>query len=291
MKGIILAGGSGTRLYPATLGCSKQLLSVYDKPMIYYPLSILLLLNIKEILIISTKKDFSLFKHLFGTGEDLGVRFTYLIREKPRWIADAFLIGEEFIGNDKVCLILGDNLFYGESLKKTLREAVSFDDGAVVFGYPVEDPRPFGVIEFDENQNVISIEEKPANPKSNFIVPGLYFYDNDVVKISKTLECSKRGELEISSVNEAYLKNKKLKVKLFEEDVVWQDTGTHKELLNASIFVRKMQQEGRFVGCLEEIAYENGFISKEKLLELAKKMEKTEYGQHILKIAKWRKIE
>lgn len=286
MKGIILAGGSGTRLYPATLGCSKQLLSVYDKPMIYYPLSILLLLNIKEILIISTKKDFSLFQHLFGTGEDLGVRFTYLIQEKPRGIADAFLIGEEFIGNDKVCLILGDNLFYGESLKKTLREAISFDDGAVVFGYPVEDPRPFGVIEFDENQNVISIEEKPANPKSNFIVPGLYFYDNDVVKISKTLECSKRGELEISSVNEAYLKNKKLKVKLFEEDVVWQDTGTHKELLNASIFVRKMQQEGRFVGCLEEIAYENGFISKEKLLELAKKMEKTEYGQHILKIAK-----
>ena len=291
MKGIILAGGSWTRLYPATLGCSKQLLSVYDKPMIYYPLSILLLLNIKEILIISTKKDFSLFQHLFGTGEDLGVRFTYLIQEKPRGIADAFLIGEEFIGNDKVCLILGDNLFYGESLKKTLREAISFDDGAVVFGYPVEDPRPFGVIEFDENQNVISIEEKPANPKSNFIVPGLYFYDNDVVKISKTLECSKRGELEISSVNEAYLKNKKLKVKLFEEDVVWKDTGTHKELLNASIFVRKMQQEGRFVGCLEEIAYENGFISKEKLLELAKKMEKTEYGQHILKIAKWRKIE
>lgn len=286
MKGIILAGGSGTRLYPATLGCSKQLLSVYDKPMIYYPLSILLLLNIKEILIISTKKDFSLFQHLFGTGEDLGVRFTYLIQEKPRGIADAFLIGEEFIGDDKVCLILGDNLFYGESLKKTLREAISFDDGAVVFGYPVEDPRPFGVIEFDENQNVISIEEKPANPKSNFIVPGLYFYDNDVVKISKTLECSKRGELEISSVNEAYLRNKKLKVKLFEEDVVWQDTGTHKELLNASIFVRKMQQEGRFVGCLEEIAYENGFISKEKLLELAKKMEKTEYGQHILKIAK-----
>ena len=286
MKGIILAGGSGTRLYPATLGCSKQLLSVYDKPMIYYPLSILLLLNIKEILIISTKKDFSLFQHLFGTGEDLGVRFTYLIQEKPRGIADAFLIGEEFIGNDKVCLILGDNLFYGESLKKTLRQAVSFDDGAVVFGYPVEDPRPFGVIEFDENQNVISIEEKPKNPKSNFIVPGLYFYDNDVVKISKTLECSKRGELEISSVNEAYLKNKKLKVKLFEEDVVWQDTGTHKELLNASIFVRKMQQEGRFVGCLEEIAYENGFITKEKLLELAKKMEKTEYGQHILNIAK-----
>ncbi len=286
MKGIILAGGSGTRLYPATLGCSKQLLSVYDKPMIYYPLSILLLLNIKEILIISTKKDFSLFQHLFGTGEDLGVRFTYLIQEKPRGIADAFLIGEEFIGNDKVCLILGDNLFYGDSLKKTLRQAVSFDDGAVVFGYPVEDPRPFGVIEFDENQNVISIEEKPKNPKSNFIVPGLYFYDNDVVKISKTLECSKRGELEISSVNEAYLKNKKLKVKLFEEDVVWQDTGTHKELLNASIFVRKMQQEGRFVGCLEEIAYENGFITKEKLLELAKKMEKTEYGQHILNIAK-----
>ncbi len=286
MKGIILAGGSGTRLYPATLGCSKQLLSVYDKPMIYYPLSILLLLNIKEILIISTKKDFSLFQHLFGTGEDLGVKFTYLIQEKPRGIADAFLIGEEFIGNDKVCLILGDNLFYGESLKKTLKQAVSFDDGAVVFGYPVEDPRPFGVIEFDENQNVISIEEKPKNPKSNFIVPGLYFYDNDVVKISKTLECSKRGELEISSVNEAYLKNKKLKVKLFEEDVVWQDTGTHKELLNASIFVRKMQQEGRFVGCLEEIAYENGFITKEKLLELAKKMEKTEYGQHILNIAK-----
>ncbi len=286
MKGIILAGGSGTRLYPATLGCSKQLLSVYDKPMIYYPLSILLLLNIKEILIISTKKDFSLFQHLFGTGEDLGVRFKYLIQEKPRGIADAFLIGEEFIGNDKVCLILGDNLFYGESLKKTLRQAVSFDDGAVVFGYPVKDPRPFGVIEFDENQNVISIEEKPENPKSNFIVPGLYFYDNDVVKISKTLECSKRGELEISSVNEAYLKNKKLKVKLFEEDVVWQDTGTHKELLNASIFVRKMQQEGRFVGCLEEIAYENGFITKEKLLELAKKMEKTEYGQHILNIAK-----
>ncbi len=286
MKGIILAGGSGTRLYPATLGCSKQLLSVYDKPMIYYPLSILLLLNIKEILIISTKKDLSLFQHLFGTGEDLGVSFTYLVQEKPRGIADAFLIGEEFIGNDMVCLILGDNLFYGESLKKTLREAISFEDGAVVFGYPVEDPRPFGVIEFDENQNVISIEEKPKNPKSNFIVPGLYFYDNDVVKISKTLECSKRGELEISSVNEAYLKNKKLKVKLFEKDVVWQDTGTHKELLNASIFVRKMQQEGRFVGCLEEIAYENGFISKEKLLELAKKMEKTEYGQHILNIAK-----
>lgn len=285
MKGIILAGGTGSRLYPATFSCCKQLLNVYDKPMVYYPLSILLLLQLKEILIISTEKDILLFRQLFKTGEQLGVTFQYKVQKEPRGIADAFIVGEEFIKNEKVCLILGDNLIYGKNLKKTLNKAASFKEGAVVFGYCVKNPKDFGVVELNEKGEAVSIEEKPKNPKSNYAVVGLYFYDSSVVEIAKSVKKSKRGELEISSVNDVYLKNNKLKVELFEKDVVWQDTGTHKELLNASIFVRQMQQEDVFVGCLEEIAFENGFINKEQLLSLAKKLDKTEYGKHLLKIA------
>ena len=287
MKGIVLAGGLGSRLYPATLGCSKQLLSIYDKPMIYYSVSILLMCKIKQILIISTQKDLNSFKDLFKTGEDLGVEFSYLVQKEPKGLADAFLVGEEFVGNEKVCLILGDNMFYGKSLQKTLEQAVDFQTGAVVFGYPVKNPKDFGVVEFDKNNNVVSIEEKPENPKSNFAVPGLYFYDEDVVKIAKTIKPSNRGELEITSVNEEYLKKGKLKVNLFNEDVVWQDTGTHKELLKASNFVFKMQTEKDvFVGCLEEIAFKKGLITKQQLLNAAKRFEKTDYGKHLLKLYK-----
>ena len=286
MKGIILAGGLGSRLYPATLACSKQLLSVYDKPMIYYSMSILLFSKIKEILIISSPKDENSFKNLFGTGEQFGVRICYAVQKEPKGIADAFIIGEEFIGENRVCLMLGDNFFHGSSLEKTLNEAVSFKDGAVVFGYYVENPKEFGVVEFDENNKVVSIEEKPKEPKSNFAVPGLYFYDNEVVKIAKDVKPSWRGELEITSVNEEYLKKGKLSVRFFEKDVVWQDTGTHKELLKASNFVEKFQKEqGEYVGCLEEIAYKNKFISKECLLQSAEKLKKTEYGQHLFKVA------
>lgn len=287
MKGIVLAGGLGSRLYPATLGCSKQLLSVYDKPMIYYSVSILLMCKIKQILIISTEKDLNLFKNLFKTGEQLGVEFSYLVQKEPKGLADAFLVGEEFVGKEKVCLILGDNMFYGKSLQKTLEKALDFETGAVVFGYPVKNPKAFGVVEFDKNNNVVSIEEKPQNPKSNFAVPGLYFYDNQVLKIAKTIKPSARGELEITSVNEEYLKKGKLKVNLFEDEVVWQDTGTHEELLKAANFVFKMQtKEDVFVGCLEEIAFKNGLISKQQLLDAAKRFEKTEYGKHLLKIFK-----
>ena len=286
MKGIVLAGGTGSRLYPATLACCKQLLSVYDKPMIYYPLSVLLLLKLKEILIISTEIDILLFKKLLKTGEQFGVKFTYKVQKEPKGIADAFIVGEEFIGKEKVCLILGDNLIYGKDLRKSLKEAASFEEGAVVFGCYVENPKDFGVVELNEEGIAISIEEKPKKPKSNYAVPGLYFYDSSVVEIAKQIKESKRGELEISSVNEIYLKKGKLAVKLFDNDVVWQDTGTHKELLNASIFVREMQKQDIFIGCLEEIAFENGFIKKEQLLNFARKLEKTEYGRHTLKIAK-----
>ena len=241
--------------------------------------------KIKKILIISTEKDLNSFKNLFKTGEQLGVEFSYLVQKEPKGLADAFLVGEEFVGDEKVCLILGDNMFYGKSLQKTLEKAVDFESGAVVFGYPVENPKDFGVVEFDKNNNVVSIEEKPKNPKSNFAVPGLYFYDKDVLKIAKTIKPSNRGELEITSVNEQYLKKGKLKVNLFEKEVVWQDTGTHKELLKAANFVCKMQTEQDiFIGCLEEIAFKNGLITKNKLLDAAKRFEKTDYGKHLLKI-------
>lgn len=286
MKGIVLAGGLGSRLYPATLACSKQLLSVYDKPMIYYSMSILLFSKIKEILIISSPKDEDSFKNLFKTGEQFGVIISYAVQKEPKGIADAFIVGEEFIGKDRVCLMLGDNFFHGQSLEKTIKDAASFKDGAVVFGYYVDNPKEFGVVEFDENNMVVSIEEKPKNPKSNFAVPGIYFYDNDVVEIAKNVKPSWRGELEITSVNEEYLKKGKLSVRFFEKDVVWQDTGNHKEMLKASNFVEDFQtKKGEYVGCLEEIAYKNKFITKENLLKSAEKLKKTEYGQHLLKIA------
>ena len=287
MKAIVLAGGKSSRLYPATLACSKQILSVYDKPMIYYPISILIMLGIKDILIISTEKDEAIFKGLLKSGEQFGVNFSYMVQKIPRGIADAFIIAEKFINGEKVCLILGDNLFYGLDLKQTLESAASFKEGAVVFGYPVENPTAFGVVDFDEKGNVISIEEKPKNPKSNFAVPGLYFYDENVVEIAKRLIPSQRGELEITSVNEEYLKKNMLKVKLFSSDVKWLDTGTHKDLLKASNFVAKVQlEEGIYIACLEEIAYNNGLIDRENLLRSAEKYIKTEYGQHLFKLCK-----
>ncbi len=287
MKAIVLAGGKSSRLYPATLACSKQILSVYDKPMIYYPISILIMLGIKDILIISTEKDEAIFKGLLKSGEQFGVNFSYMVQKIPRGIADAFIIAEKFINGEKVCLILGDNLFYGLDLKQTLESAASFKKGAVVFGYPVENPTAFGVVDFDEKGNVISIEEKPKNPKSNFAVPGLYFYDENVVEIAKKLTPSQRGELEITSVNEEYLKKNMLKVKLFSSDVKWLDTGTHKDLLKASNFVAKVQlEEGIYIACLEEIAYNNGLIDRENLLRSAEKYIKTEYGQHLFKLCK-----
>ena len=287
MKAIVLAGGKSSRLYPATLACSKQILSVYDKPMIYYPISILIMLGIKDILIISTEKDEAIFKGLLKSGEQFGVNFSYMVQKIPRGIADAFIIAEKFINGEKVCLILGDNLFYGLDLKQTLESAASFKEGAVVFGYPVENPTAFGVVDFDEKGTVISIEEKPKNPKSNFAVPGLYFYDENVVEIAKRLIPSQRGELEITSVNEEYLKKNMLKVKLFSSDVKWLDTGTHKDLLKASNFVAKVQlEEGIYIACLEEIAYNNGLIDRENLLRSAEKYIKTEYGQHLFKLCK-----
>ncbi len=285
MKGIILAGGTGSRLFPATLACSKQLLNVYDKPMIYYSLSILLLLKIKDILIICTEKDLKSFKDLLKTGEQFGVKISYEVQYEPKGIADAFIVGEKFIGDDKVCLMLGDNFFYGENLQNTFDKAVTFTEGAVVFGYFVDNPKAFGVVEFDEDGRVVSIEEKPEKPKSNFAVPGLYFYDNEVVKIAKSIKPSNRGELEITSVNEEYLKKGKLQVTLFEKDVVWQDTGTHEDLLKASNFVRDTQREKKiYIGCLEEIAYKNGFISKEDLLKNIDRLKTTEYYKHIVKM-------
>ncbi len=286
MKGIILAGGAGTRLYPSTIACSKQILTVYDKPMIYYPLSTLMLAGIREVLIISTPRDLPGFRELFGSGEQLGMQFSYAVQETPRGLADAFLVGEEFIGNDRVCLILGDNIFYGYGFSERLRNAASHEEGATIFGYHVSNPTDFGVVEFDKDWNVLSIEEKPAKPKSNYAVPGLYFYDNNVVEIAKNVRPSARGEIEITSVNNEYLRRGKLKVELFGRGMAWLDTGTHRAMLNAANFVEAIQtRQGLFVSCIEEIAYRQGFISREQLAEQGNRFKSSEYGQYLLKLA------
>ena len=286
MKGIILAGVSGTRLYPSTLAVSKQLLTVYDKPMIYYPLSTLLLSQIREILIISTERDLPLYKELLGDGSQLGVHFEYALQKEPRGLAEAFILGENFIGNDNVCLILGDNIFYGYSFSERLKNVTSRKDGATIFGYHVSNPSDFGVVEFDNKGNVLSIEEKPKSPKSNYAIPGLYFYDKNVVEIAKNVKPSARGELEITSINNEYLKQKKLKVELFGRGMAWLDSGTHRAMLAAANFVEAVQtRQGLYIACVEEIAYRNGFINKENLIELAERLKKTEYGQYLYKVA------
>ena len=286
MKGIILAGGSGTRLYPVTKVVSKQIMPIYDKPMIYYPLSVLMLSGIKEILIISTPRDIVLFKELFSDGTEIGLKIQYAVQEKPKGLADAFIVGEDFIGKDSVALVLGDNIFYGYGFSERLQDAVSRKDGATIFGYHVRNPKDFGVVEFDKNNNVISIEEKPLEPKSNYAVPGLYFYDNDVVSIAKNVKPSKRGELEITSINNEYLKRKKLKVELFGRGMAWLDTGTHRGLLDAANFVEAIQtRQGLYVACIEEIAYRKGYISKAQLLKLCQPLMKTDYGNYLKNIA------
>ncbi len=286
MKGIILAGGSGTRLYPSTLCVSKQILTVYDKPMIYYPLSTLMLAGIRDVSIISTPRDLPACKELFGTGESLGMNFSYVVQTEPRGLADAFILGADFIGNDSVCLVLGDNIFYGYGFTERLERAASRKDGATIFGYHVSNPTDFGVVEFDEDWNVLSIEEKPSKPKSDYAVPGLYFYDNNVVQIAKEVKPSVRGELEITSVNNEYLKQKKLKVELFGRGMAWLDTGTHRAMLAAANFVETVQtRQGLYVSCIEEIAYRKGFIDRTMLLKLADRLKKTEYGQYLYKVA------
>lgn len=287
MKGIILAGGKGTRLYPLTLSVSKQLLPIYDKPMIYYPISILMLAGIREVLIISTPEDLPLYEKLLGTGEKLGLHFEYKVQDKPRGLADAFILGEEFIGSDSVCLILGDNIFYGQGMTDHLASAVKRKSGATIFGYPVKDPREFGVVEFDSNGNVLSIEEKPKEPKSNYAVPGLYFYDNDVIDIAKNVKPSARGEIEITSINNEYLKRGNLKVELLRRGMAWLDTGNPSNMMKAGMFVETVQErQGLYVACLEEIAYRKGFINKEQLYELGDNLKQTEYGKYILSICK-----
>ena len=286
MKGIILAGGSGTRLYPVTKSISKQIIPVYDKPMVYYPLSVLMLARIKDILIISTPQDIHLYQNLFEDGGSLGINIEYAIQPSPDGLAQAFTIGEDFIGSDSVCMILGDNIFYGYDFSRSLREAATLKDGATVFGYYVNDPERYGVAEFDKDGKVVSLEEKPANPKSNYAVTGLYFYGNDVVEKAKKLKPSARGELEITDLNKIYLEEGRLNMKIMGRGMAWLDTGTHDSLLEASNFIATIQnRQGLMVACLEEIAYSNGYITREQLLQLAEPLKKNLYGQYMIKIA------
>ena len=286
MKGIILAGGSGTRLYPMTKSISKQILPIYDKPMIYYPLSVLMLAGIREVLIISTPRDLRCFEELLQDGKELGMSITYKVQEKPNGLAEAFIIGEEFIGKDSVALVLGDNIFFGQAFSPILKEAAKLKKGAEIFGYLVKDPRAYGVVEFDKDRNVISIEEKPENPKSKYAVPGLYFYDNSVIEKAKSIKPSKRGELEITDLNRLYLEEKSLKVNLLGRGFAWLDTGTHKNLLQASNFIETIQErQGNYIACIEEIAYRNGWITKEELIKLAEPLLKTDYGKYLVEVA------
>ncbi len=286
MKGIVLAGGAGTRLYPITKAVSKQILPVYDKPMIYYPLSTLMLAGIRDILIISSPRDIKVYKELLENGKQIGLNISYATQEKPRGLADAFIVGEKFIGNEKVCLVLGDNIFFGQGFTGILKEAASLKNGAVIFGYYVKSPEEYGVVEFDKAGKVISIEEKPENPKSHYAVPGLYFYDDKVVEIAKKLVPSARGEIEITDINNEYLKKGELSVRLFGRGMAWLDTGTHEGLLEASNFVETIQKrQGFYISCIEEIAYRKGYISKEGLLKLAEPLKKTNYGKYLEEIA------
>ena len=287
MKGIVLAGGSGTRLYPVTKAVSKQLLPLYDKPMIYYPISVLMLAGIKEILIISTPRDLPFYKDLLGDGLDLGISFEYAIQEEPNGLAEAFIIGENFIGDDNVALILGDNVFYGHRFSEILKRAMKLEDGAIIFGYYTQNPEHFGVVEFDDDWNVLSVEEKPEQPKSNYIIPGLYFYDNNVIEIAKNVKPSARGEKEITSVNEEYLNRGKLKVELLGRGMAWLDTGTHDGLLEAANFIETIQKrQSVYVACLEEIAYNYGYIDEQSLSKLAEPLKKTNYGQYLIRLSK-----